>query len=181
MPRIQHGKRVILESTNETVIEFPLVVPHDEQLSIDCEDNYEMAVNSTPIQCNNGTWSHIPACVPGKLIIFKAGSVALDQFLKGKAIHFFSARCKTLPKPPRNGIVIAPKTEHGMKARYKCKDGYTLRGSNLTECSFGNWTGEPPHCQQGKKNSFVNFLELCDDRKMHESCCSSFLSVSWIH
>ncbi|KAL0277452.1 UNVERIFIED_CONTAM: hypothetical protein PYX00_004721 [Menopon gallinae] len=122
VPRIQYGKRVILESTNETVSEFPLVVAHDEQLSIDCEDNYEMAISDTPVQCNNGTWSYIPACVP--------------------------ARCKTLPKPPRNGLVIAPKTEHGMKARYKCKDGYTLRGPNLTECSFGNWTGEPPHCQQ---------------------------------
>ena len=54
-----------------------------------------------------------------------------------------------MPKPPKNGIVIAPKTDHGMKAKYKCKDGFALRGSNLTECNFGQWTGELPHCQQG--------------------------------
>lgn len=69
VPRIQHGRTVILESTNETVSEFPLVVAHVERLSIDCEDNYEMALNNTPVQCNNGTWSHIPTCVPGMYII----------------------------------------------------------------------------------------------------------------
>lgn len=50
---------------------------------------------------------------------------------------------------PKNGMVIAPKTDHGMKAKFRCKDGYTLKGSHFVECSFGNWTGEIPYCQEG--------------------------------
>lgn len=59
-----------------------------------------------------------------------------------------------MPKPPKNGMVIAPKTDHGMRARFRCKDGFTLKGSHFVECSFGNWTGEIPYCQEGetKKN-----------------------------
>lgn len=55
-----------------------------------------------------------------------------------------------MPKAPRNGMVIAPKTEHGMRARFKCKDGYILRGGNITKCLFGNWTGVQPYCQEGE-------------------------------
>lgn len=98
-----------------------------------CEDHYEFPISSmAPPTCNNGTWSTIPRCIP--------------------------ARCKGLPKPPKFGMVLAPKTEHGMKARFKCKDGFNLTGpggkeiTNLTEyvltCSFGNWTGETPMCQE---------------------------------
>lgn len=47
-------------------------------------------------------------------------------------------------------MVIAPKTDHGMKARFRCRDGYTLRGENTTECKYGNWTSEMPYCQEGK-------------------------------
>jgi len=55
-----------------------------------------------------------------------------------------------MPKAPRNGLVIAPKTEHGMRARFKCKDGYILRGGNITKCLYGNWTGVQPYCQEGE-------------------------------
>ncbi|PRD33467.1 UNVERIFIED_CONTAM: hypothetical protein NCL1_17494 [Trichonephila clavipes] len=58
------------------------------------------------------------------------------------------ARCKTLPRRPRHGMVIAPKTDHGMKALFRCKDGYKLSGPNITECSFGRWTGETPICNE---------------------------------
>ncbi|KAF8794979.1 Locomotion-related protein Hikaru genki like protein [Argiope bruennichi] len=58
------------------------------------------------------------------------------------------ARCKTLPRRPRHGMVIAPKTDHGMKALFRCKDGYKLSGPNVTECSFGRWTGETPICNE---------------------------------
>lgn len=47
-------------------------------------------------------------------------------------------------------MVIAPRIEHGSKALYKCKDGYQLRGSNVTECGYGNWSGAPPVCQESK-------------------------------
>lgn len=63
-----------------------------------------------------------------------------------------------MPKPPKNGMVLAPKTEHGMKARFRCKDGFNLTapgGKEITDpnefvmtCSFGNWTGHIPYCQE---------------------------------
>lgn len=59
-------------------------------------------------------------------------------------------RCKHLPKSPKHGMVIAPKIDHGMKAKFTCKDGFELKGNELVECSFGNWTGELPICQEGR-------------------------------
>ncbi|XP_054274318.1 uncharacterized protein LOC128994090 isoform X3 [Macrosteles quadrilineatus] len=125
VPTVQQG-RVIVSNTSRPNMTLasgdPLMVSHGEHLSLECEPRYEPTLNNTPITCHNGTWSHIPRCVP--------------------------ARCKYIAKSPRNGMVIAPKTEHGMKAKYKCKDGYTLRGEPTTTCLFGNWTGEPPYCQE---------------------------------
>lgn len=46
-------------------------------------------------------------------------------------------------------MVIAPKMDHNMKARFKCKDGFQVKGHPLIECSFGNWTGEIPKCEEG--------------------------------
>lgn len=66
-------------------------------------------------------------------------------------VHF-DFRCKILPKAPRNGMVIAPKMEHGMKARFRCKDGFEVKGGDLMECSFGNWTGDIPKCEEGMSN-----------------------------
>lgn len=62
-------------------------------------------------------------------------------------------RCKSLPKPPRNGMVLAPKMEHGMRARFKCKDGYQMKGEKMMQCSFGNWTGEIPKCEEGEQHN----------------------------
>lgn len=108
-------------------------VKHGTTLDVMCEDHYEFPISTMfPPTCNNGTWSIIPRCIP--------------------------ARCKGLPKPPKFGMVLAPKTEHGMKARFKCKDGFNLTGPGGKEitdmneyvltCSFGNWTGETPMCQE---------------------------------
>lgn len=110
-------------------------VRHGTILEVICDEHYEFPLTSmSPPTCNNGTWSTIPRCVP--------------------------ARCKTLPKPPKFGMVISPKTEHGMKARFKCKDGWQLatpagkqitdQNENVLTCSFGNWTGETPICQEGE-------------------------------
>lgn len=46
-------------------------------------------------------------------------------------------------------MVISPKMDHGMKAKFRCKDGFQLKGNLFVECSFGNWTGEMPICQEG--------------------------------
>ncbi|GFY59685.1 sushi, von Willebrand factor type A, EGF and pentraxin domain-containing protein 1 [Trichonephila inaurata madagascariensis] len=97
-------------------------VAHDKHITVDCIAQYELRYNTTPATCNNGSWTHIPTCIP--------------------------ARCKTLPRRPRHGMVIAPKTDHGMKALFRCKDGYKLSGPNITECSFGRWTGETPICNE---------------------------------
>lgn len=109
-------------------------VRHGTTLDVVCDENYEFPYTSqSPPTCNNGTWSTIPRCVP--------------------------ARCKALPRPPKFGMVISPKTEHGMKARFKCKDGWQLttpQGKPITDpttenvltCLFGNWTGETPVCQE---------------------------------
>ncbi|KAI1289812.1 Protein lev-9 [Halotydeus destructor] len=53
-----------------------------------------------------------------------------------------------LPERPKNGLVIAPKTDHGMKAMYRCRDGYTLVGANVTTCNFGKWLEPTPTCQE---------------------------------
>lgn len=78
-----------------------------------------------------------------------------------------------MPRAPRNGYVIAPKTDHGMRARFACRDGYTLNGDDVTECSYGNWSGDIPACDEGedtphagppgerKKNGTRNHSLLC--------------------
>ena len=48
-------------------------------INITCDDNYELA-STLPIECNNGTWTVEPKCEP--------------------------ARCKILPDPPLNGMVV---------------------------------------------------------------------------
>ncbi|KAG8189218.1 hypothetical protein JTE90_013750 [Oedothorax gibbosus] len=97
-------------------------VAHGEHIAVACIARYELRYNNTPATCNNGSWTHTPTCIP--------------------------ARCKTLPRRPRHGMVIAPKTDHGMKALFRCKDGFKLDGPNVTECSFGIWTGETPVCNE---------------------------------
>ncbi|XP_076642778.1 hig-anchoring scaffold protein isoform X2 [Halictus rubicundus] len=119
-----------IDNGNITVAsnENATVVEHGERLLVSCVKNYEFASNITPVVCNNGTWSIVPSCSP--------------------------ARCKRMPKPPKNGMVIAPKMDHGMRAAFKCKDGFELVGggpmndSMSVQCQYGNWTGSIPHCIQ---------------------------------
>ncbi|CAH0550197.1 unnamed protein product [Brassicogethes aeneus] len=120
VPHVTQG-RVILVSRNDTAT-TSTVVQHGEALEVDCNDQYEFLASVLEVTCNNGTWTHIPKCEP--------------------------ARCKFLPKSPKYGMVMAPKMEHGMKARFKCKDGYSLKGNPLVQCYFGNWTGEAPKCEE---------------------------------
>ncbi|XP_054715425.1 sushi, von Willebrand factor type A, EGF and pentraxin domain-containing protein 1-like [Uloborus diversus] len=114
VPAIDHG-RVTNYSPDAKV-------GHGKHITVDCIAQYELRYNTTPATCNNGSWTHIPTCIP--------------------------ARCKTLPKRPRSGMVIAPKTDHGMKALFRCKDGYKLIGPNVTECKFGRWTADTPVCNE---------------------------------
>lgn len=48
------------------MLDSPQVVQHGEKLSVECEPHYEFITpNKTPVECNNGTWTHIPRCEPG--------------------------------------------------------------------------------------------------------------------
>uniref|UniRef100_A0A0K8VX11 CUB and sushi domain-containing protein 3 n=1 Tax=Bactrocera latifrons TaxID=174628 RepID=A0A0K8VX11_BACLA len=132
----ENGTTIITPTTTQspsTLSSGVEKVKHGTALEVKCDENYEFPVSLlSPPTCNNGTWSIIPRCVP--------------------------ARCKNMPRPPKHGMVLAPKTEHGMKARFKCKDGFKLispEGKDVTDpneyvltCSFGNWTGETPQCQE---------------------------------
>ncbi|XP_025833136.1 sushi, von Willebrand factor type A, EGF and pentraxin domain-containing protein 1 isoform X2 [Agrilus planipennis] len=120
VPQVSHGQ-VIMVSRNDTPTASTLV-KDGESLTVDCEENYEFPDMHLSVVCNNGTWTHIPSCVP--------------------------ARCKHLPRAPKNGMVIAPKMEHGMKAKFKCRDGYEVLGNDTVSCSFGEWVGEIPSCQE---------------------------------
>ncbi|XP_060807330.1 uncharacterized protein LOC106139408, partial [Amyelois transitella] len=131
VPHVSQGRVVLVENktgendTNEgntQIVGSSSMVQHGEIIYVDCEKDYEFPSNNAAVTCNNGTWTQIPRCQP--------------------------ARCKKLPKNPRNGMVIAPKTEHGMKARFRCKDGYELKGNPIVVCSFGNWSGEAPKCEE---------------------------------
>ncbi|XP_037777143.1 complement receptor type 2-like isoform X1 [Penaeus monodon] len=96
------------------------LVTHGSVIEVDCDERYELAYSLAPSLCYNGTWTHYPRCQP--------------------------ARCKKLPPRPRHGMVIAPRTDHGMWARYRCRDGYQLHGNATTKCKYGNWTGSTPTC-----------------------------------
>ena len=72
---------------------------------------------------------------------------------KGKTVSFFPAKCTELPEAPQNGMVVAPRLDHGMVGKFECRDGYMLKGHNTTQCFFGNWTGMTPWCKEGDTKS----------------------------
>ena len=37
---------------------------------------------------------------------------------------------------------------HGSVGLYQCKDGFRLLGKNITTCNYGNWSTNPPECQE---------------------------------
>jgi hypothetical protein len=96
-------------------------VPHTQTIDVRCLSQFQKTHNSTPV-CKNGTWSRIPKCIP--------------------------AKCTELPEAPENGLVVAPKLDHGMVGKFECRDGYMLKGHNTTQCFFGNWTGMTPWCKE---------------------------------
>ena len=68
---------------------------HGQNISIDCNKNYELEGNVAQITCNNGTFNKMPRCEP--------------------------ARCKELPSPPNNGMVVVSILLHStLKSLKKC-------------------------------------------------------------
>ena len=100
------------------------LIPHGTSVNVTCDDLYENAETSTEVTCFNGSLvPQVPFCRP--------------------------ASCRKMPEKPRNGLVIAPKLGHGMKAVFKCLDGFRLVGNNMTTCVHGNWTMDsPPVCHE---------------------------------
>lgn len=66
VPQVAQG-RVILLSQNDTAISST-VVPHGEALDVECDQQYEFLASSSPVTCNNGTWTHIPKCQPARQV-----------------------------------------------------------------------------------------------------------------
>lgn len=142
IPTIGQGTVIPMEKELDPNVTTPITptlppssnkVVHGTTLEVVCEHLYEFpAMSSSPPTCMNGTWSQMPRCIP--------------------------ARCKVLPKSPKNAMILAPKTEHGMKARVRCKDGWKLIGPDgkdvvdeneyVLTCQFGNWTGQMPACRE---------------------------------
>ncbi|XP_073987217.1 hig-anchoring scaffold protein isoform X2 [Rhodnius prolixus] len=124
VPVVAQGRVSINAEMNSSahVMSEPVLVDHGKELILQCEQRYEANTSDSPVVCNNGSWTQIPRCIP--------------------------ARCKQLPNVPKNGMIIAPKTDHGMKARFACKDGYVLKGENTTECRYGTWSSAHPYCQE---------------------------------
>ncbi|VDN02323.1 unnamed protein product [Thelazia callipaeda] len=97
---------------------------HGERLKVECIPKHEIVEAEDTILCQNGTWSHIPTCIP--------------------------VRCKSWPPRMPNAKVVFAKSSHGAFARYECNKGYQPSGShNTVKCLYGEWSteGEPFSCQ----------------------------------
>ena len=75
-------------------------------------------------------------------------------------------------------MIVVPKTGHGERGLYQCKDGYVLKvnhkhyqskfrlkmflkGSNTTTCLYGVWEGVTPTCAEVRK---MNMLAIIYDQ-----------------
>ena len=101
------------------------------------------------------TRSNNCVCQSALIYVLSFSQYICSRFTYSLALFYWwlfhvSERCKQLPERPKNGLVIAPRTEHGMKALYLCRDGFMLVGSNLTTCNYGKWTEATPVCQESK-------------------------------
>ncbi|MCP9263096.1 Sushi SCR CCP domain containing protein [Dirofilaria immitis] len=115
IPEINYGHVI-----SHTPSQFAL---HGEKLRIECAPKYEIAEVEATIICRNGTWSHMPNCIP--------------------------VRCKSWPPKMPNAKVVFTKSSHGAFARYECNEGYRPSGAhNTVKCLYGKWSseGEPFSC-----------------------------------
>ena len=91
VPKVQQGRIVVsiddsgLNSTatevKPSLIEIS-IVKHGTQVIVECENRYEPSNNSSPVTCNNGTWSYIPKCQPGTIFVFLCFLFSCTTFRK---------------------------------------------------------------------------------------------------
>ncbi|GIX99908.1 protein lev-9 [Caerostris extrusa] len=55
-------------------------VSHGQEVNITCIYRYDVIHTATPVSCNNGTWSHVPTCVPGKNDHIYLSKVYYEQY-----------------------------------------------------------------------------------------------------
>uniref|UniRef100_A0A915Q664 Uncharacterized protein n=1 Tax=Setaria digitata TaxID=48799 RepID=A0A915Q664_9BILA len=90
---------------------------HGERLKVKCAPKHEIAESEATIVCRNGTWSHMPTCIP--------------------------VRCRSWPPRMPNAKVVFTKSSHGALARYECNEGYRPSGAhNTVKCLYGKWSRE---------------------------------------
>jgi len=72
VPVIQQGQVNITRSNDSThyvpkTVGGPILAKHGDKLSVKCNAKYEPAGGNNDLAtCNNGTWTYIPKCEPGK-------------------------------------------------------------------------------------------------------------------
>ncbi|CAD5234556.1 unnamed protein product [Bursaphelenchus xylophilus] len=93
-------------------------ISHGSELLIQCNPKHETR-SGAQIVCNNGTWSHIPQCIP--------------------------LRCRSWPPRVSNSHVMFTKSNHGTIAKYYCRHGYRpSTPGNQVKCLYGQWNREGP-------------------------------------
>jgi len=78
VPVIQQGRVNITRPKNDSMTTLyvqktgsPIIAKHGEKLFVKCDGKFEPSSGNNDLAtCNNGTWTYIPKCEPGKIIIF---------------------------------------------------------------------------------------------------------------
>ena len=69
-----------------------------------------------PVTCSNGSWSAALQCVP--------------------------ARCKQIPPPPTNGMIVVADTNHGASGLYQCKGHHSQLYTDISWPQCKCFTGQ---------------------------------------